>query len=687
MSELAIPREGEAVELEVDGRQVRLTNLAKPFWPELGLVKADLLRYYARIAPALLPHVRARPMVMKRYPDGWKGKFFFMKRTPARAPEWVRTHTVDHGNGNVIAFPVVDDLPTLLWLVNLGCIDLNPWPGRAESLERPDYMHLDLDPAPGAAWRTLCEAAEVVRQAMAERGAAAYVKTSGSRGLHLYVPLAPGPDQKQVWRYAKALATELAKARPDLITAEYTKAKRPEGRVLLDYNQNRWTSTLASVYSVRPVEKATVSTPLAWDELGSVEMDQLTLLTVPDRVAERGDLWAPLAPEAGGRFDMMPHLVAPAKKGKKKTITITSTQPGEEEQAPAPEPKKPLWPELSLPLLPPYPPAEAKTVKAIPARGDWQYEPKWDGFRCLAFRDGAAVALQSKGLRPLGRYFPEVVAAVAALPAGRFVLDGELIIEREGAISFEDLQVRLHPAASRVQRLSQEIPAGLIVFDILLDGEALLAGRPLSERRAALEAFAARCFPAAQGVIRLSPATLDRTVAQRWFDSLEGVDGVIAKKLGAPYTPGERTAIHKVKRTRTADVVVAGFRWHETEETAIGSLLLGLYDEQGLLHHVGHCSGLDAKERVSLVEELRPLMDGAGFSGSAPGGPSRWSGEEKPWVPLAPERVIEIGYDHWSGGGFRHGTKLLRWRPDKRPRDCTYEQIPRGKDGALDLLQ
>ena len=244
-------------------------------------------------------------MVMKRYPNGAAGKFFFMKRAPTPRPDWIETVSVEHGSGNVIDFPVINDLAALVWVVNLGCIDLNPWYSRRDDVDRPDFLHFDLDPAPGAEWAHMCQAALVVHEALAQLGMPSYVKTTGSRGLHVYVPIVRAPLQKAVWTFAKKLAFELAAKRPDLLTAEYRKAKRPAGRVLLDYNQNRWGSTLASVYSPRPVPLATVSTPVTWDELRTgVELADFTLRNVPARVRERGDLWAPLAPSAPGRFDL-----------------------------------------------------------------------------------------------------------------------------------------------------------------------------------------------------------------------------------------------------------------------------------------------------------------------------------------------------------------------------------------------
>jgi bifunctional non-homologous end joining protein LigD len=297
-----IPRGREGTVLRVGRRSVQLTNLDKVFWPELRLTKRDLLQYYADVAPVLLPHLRDRAMVMKRYPNGIHGKCFFMKRTPSPRPEWIETCEILHGSGNLIAFPMAQDLASLLWLVNLGCIDLNQWYGRCDDVDRPDYLHFDLDPGEGAAFDQVRETALVVRDALRSLGMAPLVKTSGSKGLHLYVPIVRGPVQKQVWGFAKRLAKELDARHPDLITAEYRIADRPRGRVLVDYNQNAWGRTLASVYSVRPVEQATVSTPLTWDEVeAGVGTADFRIDNVPARVRKLGDLWAPLRSAARGR--------------------------------------------------------------------------------------------------------------------------------------------------------------------------------------------------------------------------------------------------------------------------------------------------------------------------------------------------------------------------------------------------
>jgi ATP-dependent DNA ligase len=322
---------------------------------------------------------------------------------------------------------------------------------------------------------------------------------------------------------------------------------------------------------------------------------------------------------------------------------------------------------------------EAKGVKKLPTGEGWQFEPKWDGFRCLAFRDQDDVVLQSKAGLPLGRYFPEIVAAVSALEPRKFVLDGEIVIpspERTG-YSFDDLQQRIHPAASRVTKLSQETPGVYMVFDVLVDAEGgSLLEKPLAERRPRLEEFAARFFPDMPRV-KLVDATTDAARLARWQEELrgKGFDGIIAKKRDMPYAYGERTGMQKFKWIRTADCVVGGFRYGAGTKL-VGSLLLGLYDEEGVLHHVGFTSGLKAPEKPALTAKLEALRKPPGFSGRAPGGPSRWTTERSGgWEPLAPELVVEVSYDHWSGGRFRHGTGFLRWRPDKAPAQCTLGQI------------
>jgi ATP-dependent DNA ligase len=321
-------------------------------------------------------------------------------------------------------------------------------------------------------------------------------------------------------------------------------------------------------------------------------------------------------------------------------------------------------------------PMEARTAETLPEGDGWQYEPKWDGFRCLAFKAGETVALQAKSGKSLSRYFPEISRALGALPVDRFVVDGELAIPVGDTLSFDALQMRLHPAESRVRKLAAETPALLILFDCLMgeDGVGLL-GAPLTERRAALERFLSRLKD--PGVLRLSPFTRQTSEARRWLDRAGGaLDGVIAKPLNGLYRPGQRDMI-KVKKLRTADCVVGGFRY-ERDSQHVGSLLLGLYNGDGKLDHVGFTSGIADADRPALTARLENLIGAPGFTGDAPGGPSRWSTDRSAdWQPLRPELVVEVRYDHVTGDRFRHGTKLLRWRPDKAPRQCTFEQMER----------
>jgi bifunctional non-homologous end joining protein LigD len=282
------------------GREVSLTNLRKLFWPELSITKGDLLAYYVSVAGVLLPHLKDRAMVMKRYPHGAHGDFFFMKRAPEPRPDWIETCTVEHRSGNVIAFPMIQDVAALLWVINLGCIDLNPWYSRCDDLDRPDFLHFDLDPVEGTGFAQVSEAALALEQSLDALGMPSFAKTTGSKGIHVYVPIVRGPTQKQVWSFAKALAYTLEGKHPKLLTVEYRVANRPKGRVLVDYNQNAWGRTLASIYSVRPRPRASVSMPVTWRELGrGVAIDDFRIDNAAARIEKRGDLWAPLLESAG----------------------------------------------------------------------------------------------------------------------------------------------------------------------------------------------------------------------------------------------------------------------------------------------------------------------------------------------------------------------------------------------------
>ena len=342
---------------------------------------------------------------------------------------------------------------------------------------------------------------------------------------------------------------------------------------------------------------------------------------------------------------------------------------------------------MALPIHPPFAPMEALSVQAIPEGDAWQYEPKWDGFRCLAFRDGNDIQLQSKAGQPLARYFPEIVEAIRALKVKQCVLDGELVIVVRDKLSFDDLLLRLHPAASRVRKLATQSPATFIVFDLLVnERNQALTNAVLSERRPALEAFARKFFK--DKTLRLSPSTHDIKEGRRWLQAGGGtLDGVIAKLTNVPYASGERTAMQKIKLLRTADCVVGGFRYAE-KKNCVGSLLLGLYDAAGLLQHVGFCSGIKAADREPLTKKLEKLLGPPGFTGRAPGGASRWSTKRSAeWQPLKSKLVCEVEFDHVSGGRFRHGTRFLRWRPDKAPPQCTMDQLEQKKSRALELLR
>jgi ATP-dependent DNA ligase len=344
---------------------------------------------------------------------------------------------------------------------------------------------------------------------------------------------------------------------------------------------------------------------------------------------------------------------------------------------------------MAFVIKPPLPPMETRSVEEIPIGPDWQYEPKWDGFRCIAFRDADNVYLQSKAGQPLGRYFPDIVEALSKLPAKSFVLDGELAIPVKGALSFDELQLRLHPAASRVAKLANAHPALFIVFDLLAQdrsargrirrGEHSLLNKPLRDRRKLLEEFARRNFKSTKA-IRLSPATTQLEQAKKWFEKAGGdLDGVVAKRLDMPYASGERTAAVKIKQIRSADCVIGGFRYASGAKI-LGSLLLGLYDD-GLLHHVGFTSAFKTEERRALTKKFEALRKPPGFTGNAPGGPSRWSTERTgEWEPVDPKIVVEVAYDHFTGGRFRHGTRILRWRKDTAPKQCTMDQV-KGREG------
>ncbi|HEY0853149.1 MAG TPA: ATP-dependent DNA ligase [Bradyrhizobium sp.] len=334
---------------------------------------------------------------------------------------------------------------------------------------------------------------------------------------------------------------------------------------------------------------------------------------------------------------------------------------------------------------------EARSVDTIPRGEEWQYEPKWDGFRCLMFREGSKVDLRSKSGEDLTRYFPELVQAALKLKATTFLLDGEIVVPHGRTFSFDDLLQRIHPAASRIRKLSLETPALYVAFDLLATAaDKKLANQPLAKRRPALEAFAKAQFRTTK-TFRLSPVTTSYAVAKKWLmQAGGGSDGVIAKRLDLSYQAGNRDGMQKIKKFRSADCVIGGFRYASNKllgKKVVGSLLLGLYDNKGLLHHVGFTSAIKRPEKPALTAKLEALIEPPGFTGNAPGGPSRWSTERSAqWCPLEPKLVIEVCYDHFSGDRFRHGTSILRWRPDKAPKQCKLDQLKQKAADPMKLL-
>ncbi|MGA6965878.1 MAG: ATP-dependent DNA ligase [Xanthobacteraceae bacterium] len=343
---------------------------------------------------------------------------------------------------------------------------------------------------------------------------------------------------------------------------------------------------------------------------------------------------------------------------------------------------------MSLPLHPPFPPMEALSVAEIPSGPEWQYEPKWDGFRCLVFREGDRIELQSKAGQSLTRYFPELVEDIRRVKTEKLVLDSEIVVPVERTFSFDALLQRIHPAQSRVNKLAHETPALIIAFDLLLDGEGKpLIDLPLSERRRKLDLLAPKYFRGTKR-IRLSPATSKLVEAKRWLERVGAtLDGIIAKRRDLPYRSGGRSGMQKIKNYRSADCVVGGFRYNEGKPV-VGSLLLGLYDDKGRLNHVGFTSTIKRAEKPELTRKLENLIAPPGFTSNAPGGPSRWSTTRSgEWQPLKPVLVVEVCFDHFSGERFRHGTKLMRWRPDKSPRQCTLDQVKQKKADLMKLLK
>ena len=701
----------DAQVLEVEGRngprQVRLSSPDRVMWPDAGITKGDLAAYVVAVGDPLVHHIGDRPVTLQRFPDGIDGEEFYQKNPPKGMPDWVRTVSCRYPSGRRHAQLVLDEVATAVWAVQMNTVTFHPWPVRTADNDNPDELRIDLDPQPGRTFADAVEAAVALRELLAEVGLTGWAKTSGNRGVHVYARIAPTHEFLQVRHGVIGIARELERRLPDLVTSSWWKEERGE-RVFVDFNQACRDRTIASAYSPRPLPGAPVSMPVSWAELATVSPGDFTVLTVPDVLEDRGDAWADIDAEVGdvtgalglwqrdveerglGELNFPPDYpkmpgepprVQPSKRRTDKADTEYMAPKAERD-----EQERERW---GMPVVPPVPPMLAKAVKGISALDGQEvsFEPKWDGFRSIVFRSGDRVEIGSRNEKPMTRYFPEVVEAALANLPDRCVVDGEIIVVRPGEdrLDFDLLSQRIHPAASRVKKLSVETPARFVAFDLLALGDDDLTGRPFHERRALLE----QALADAKAPIHLTPATTDRAVAADWLTEFEGagLDGLVAKQLDGPYEPDKRT-MAKIKHERTADCVVAGYRTHKSGEDLVGSLLLGIHDADGQLLSVGVIGAFPMARRRELFEELQPLVtdfddhpwswarqeEGTRTPQNAAG--SRWAaGKDLSFTPLRPERVVEVRYDHMEGVRFRHTAQFARWRPDKDPADCTFDQL------------
>jgi len=701
----------DAQVLEVEGpdgpRQVRLSSPDRVMWPDLGITKGDLAAYVVAVGDPLVHHIGDRPITLQRFPEGIDGEEFYQKNPPKGMPDWVLTVSCRYPSGRRHAQIVVDEVATAVWAVQMNTVTFHPWPVRTADNDNPDELRIDLDPQPGRTFQDSVEAALALRELMAEIGLTAFAKTSGNRGVHVYARVAPTHEFLEVRHGVIGIARELERRLPDLVTTSWWKEERGE-RVFVDFNQACRDRTIASAYSPRPLPGAPVSMPVTWAELTTVSPGDFTILTVPDVLEDRGDAWADIDDEVGdvagalalwqrdvderglGELNFPPDYpkmpgepprVQPSKRRTDKADAEYMAPKAERDAA-----ERERW---GMPVVPPVSPMLAKAVKGIAALEgqDVSFEPKWDGFRSIIFRSGDLVEIGSRNEKPMTRYFPEVVeAALANLPE-KCVVDGEIIVVRPGEdrLDFDLLSQRIHPAASRVKKLSVETPAQFVAFDLLALGGDDLTGRPFRERRALLE----QALADAKAPIHLTAATTDRAVAAEWFTEFEGagLDGLVAKQLDGTYEPDKRT-MSKIKHERTADCVVAGYRTHKSGDDLIGSLLLGIHDADGQLLSVGVIGAFPMARRKELFDELQPLVttfddhpwawarqeEGTRTPQNAAG--SRWAaGKDLSFTPLRPERVVEVRYDHMEGVRFRHTAQFARWRPDKDPGECTFDQL------------
>lgn len=697
-------------------RAVRISSPDRVLWPAEGITKLELAEYVAAVGEPFMRALGNRPVTLQRFPEGIEGEEFFSKNPPKGVPDFARTVMCTYPSGRKHLQLVIDEPATAMWAVQMNTITFHPWPVRTDDVDNPDELRIDLDPQPGRGFTDAVEAALALREVMAEIGLTAWAKTSGNRGVHVYARVAPTHEFLDVRHGVIGIARELERRLPDLVTTSWWKEERGE-RIFVDFNQACRDRTIASAYSPRPLPGAPVSTPVTWDELAAgVDPRDLTVRTVPALIADRGDAWAGIDDAVGdvaaaialwdkdvqerglGELNFPPdYPKMPGEPPRVQPSKRRTDKSDEDYMAPKAERDAELR-ELWGPVPPPVPPMLAKAVKdfgAVPkSAGAVVYEPKWDGFRSIIFRAGDEVEIGSRNEKPMTRYFPEIVEAVRVSFPDRAVIDGEIVLidPTDGnRLDFELLQQRIHPAASRVKRLAGETPASFVAFDLLsLDGESYL-DRPFSERRAALE----RALAAATPPVHLTPVTGDAAVARDWFEQFEGagLDGVIAKPVDVHYEPDKRL-MFKIKHERTADCVVAGYRTHKTDAEAIGSLLLGLHDADGNLASVGVIGAFPMARRKELYEELQPLVaewdehpwNWAKPEEAEPGGPavrtprssefSRWNNQKDlSFTPLRPERVVEVRYDHMEGTRFRHTAQFVRWREDRTPESCTFEQL------------
>jgi bifunctional non-homologous end joining protein LigD len=702
----------EATTLEVpagpDGsgevRQVRISSPARLIWPDDGITKLDLAQYALSVSDGFMRALRDRPVTLQRFPDGIGGEEFWTKNPPKGMPDFIHPVMCTYPSGRRHLQVVVEEPAALVWAMQMNAVTLHPWPVRTSNVDNPDELRIDLDPQPGRTFKDAVEAAFALREVLAGIGLTGWAKTSGNRGVHVFVRVAPTHEFLDVRHGVIGIARELERRLPDLVTTSWWKEERGE-RVFVDFNQACRDRTIASAYSPRPLAGAPVSMPVSWDALAGVDPTEFTVRTVPGIFASDGDAWAGIDDAVGnvstaialwdedvherglGELNFPPDYpkmpgepprVQPSKRRQDKTDADYMAPKADRDAD-----LRTLW----GPVVPPVPPMLAKPVKAIPRTGDNLFEPKWDGFRSIIFRSGDNVEIGSRNEKPMTRYFPEVVEAVRESFPERAVVDGEIVLIAAAGdrLDFDALQQRIHPAASRVKRLAAETPASFVAFDLLALGDEDLTGRPFAERRARLEEALADAKPP----IHLTRATSDPDEAQQWFEQFEGagLDGVIAKPLDGTYQPDKRV-MFKIKHERTADCVVAGYRTHKSGPHAIGSLLLGLYTDDGSLMSVGVIGAFPMARRRELFDELQPLVttfddhpwawarEEMGTRTPTSGATSRWNAsKDLSFTPLRPERVVEVRYDHMEGVRFRHTAQFVRWRPDRDPESCTYAQL------------